>query len=207
MGGKSRKTQRRHHRRSGRTANVREVRQSFLIVCEGEKTEPYYFRSFDVINTVVEVVGAGCDPYCVVEKALENKKKVEEPYDQVWVVFDRDTFPPERFNTALALAKHNDIQVAYSNEAFELWYVLHFEYLHTGISRQDYMKKLDQHLGNPYAKNNKTLYDYLLRHQQQGIRNAEKLLQSYSPPRPEHDNPSTTVHLLVGQLNRFLRGQ
>ncbi len=204
---KSRKTQRRHHRRSGRTVNVRDVRQSFLIVCEGEKTEPYYFQSFDVINTVVKVVGAGCDPYCVVEKALENKKHAEEPYDQVWVVFDRDTFPPERFNKALALAKNNDIQVAYSNEAFELWYVLHFEYLHTGISRQDYIKKLSQHLGNTYTKNTKALYDYLLPQQQQGIRNAEKLLQSYKPPCPEHDNPSTTVHLLVKQLNRFLRGQ
>lgn len=27
----------------------------------------------------------------------------------------------------------------------------------------------------------------------------------YIPARPAHDNPSTTVHLLVEQLNRFCR--
>jgi leucyl-tRNA synthetase len=34
---------------------------------------------------------------------------------------------------------------------------------------------------------------------------AERLLAQYSPPNPAADNPSTTVHKLVEQLNRFAR--
>jgi hypothetical protein len=208
MAAKSRKTSHRQSR-SKRKTNVRDLRESFLIVCEGEKTEPAYFRSFDVLNANVYVVGAGCDPLDVVEKALELKEKAaeENPYNQVWAVFDRNSFPAERFNSAMERARNNRVQVAYSNEAFELWYVLHFEYLNTGISRQDYVRKLSRRLDNPYKKNSNGMYDALLPYQSQGIQNARKLLECYEQPCPERDNPSTTVHLLVEQLNRFLRGQ
>ena len=49
---------------SSRKVETREVRQSFLIVCEGEKTEPNYFRSFRVPKNVVEidVQGLGENP-------------------------------------------------------------------------------------------------------------------------------------------------
>lgn len=206
MAARSRKAPHRQNR-SKRKVEVRDLRESFLIVCEGEKTEPNYFRAFDVLNARVEVVGAGCDPLTVVERALELKQEAEDPYDQVWAVFDRDSHPPGRFNRARELAENQGICVAYSNEAFELWYVLHFEYLNTAISRQDYIRKLSQYLGNSYAKNSRTMYELLLSRQPQGIRYAKKLLQSYNPQCPERDNPSTTVHLLVQELNRFLRGE
>lgn len=46
-----------------RTANlsrrqgIREVKQSFLIVCEGEKTEPDYFKAFRM--TAAGIMGTG----------------------------------------------------------------------------------------------------------------------------------------------------
>jgi hypothetical protein len=36
-----------------------EVRQSFLIVCESERTEPDYFQQFRAPGLVVRVVGTG----------------------------------------------------------------------------------------------------------------------------------------------------
>jgi hypothetical protein len=48
----------RNERRRGRCGRIvgrREVRQRFLIVCEGEKTEPGYFRSFQVPGVVVDI--------------------------------------------------------------------------------------------------------------------------------------------------------
>ncbi len=190
---------------TSRNVNTREVRQSFLIVCEGEQTEPNYFRSFDV-NASVRVVGSGDNTMGVVEKAIELRE--DEEYDQVWCVFDRDSFPPERFNSALAKAKNKNINVAYSNEAFELWYLLHFNYYDTAISRHDYQKMLTELLDGKYQKNSKTMYEELESRQPDAIRNAKTLLlkQNY-PANPAWDNPSTTVHLLVEQLNRFLRGK
>jgi hypothetical protein len=139
----------------------------------------------------------------LVEEALELKS--QEAYDQVWCVFDRDSFLVENFNKAVELAKQKSIQVAYSNEAFELWYLLHFHYYNTGMTREDYKARLTKLLGHEYRKNSETMYEEIIQHQKTALRNAAKLLKQYAPPNPAYDNPSTTVHLLVEQLNRFVR--
>lgn len=191
---------------SPRKVDTREVKQRFLIVCEGSKTEPNYFRSFRVPKNVVEVHvhGFGEDPSRLVRSATDLKNKDGDDYDQIWCVFDRDSFPLENFNNAISSARSQGFSVAYSNEAFELWYILHFEYLNTGIPRKDYIRKLSRLLGKKYEKNSETIYDELLDRQLTAIKNAEKLLTEYDPHVPAKDNPSTTVHLLVQELNRFI---
>jgi hypothetical protein len=57
---------------SPRKLDLREVKQRFLIVCEGMKTEPYYFRSFRVPKAVVSVQGAAGDPTRLVNTANKN---------------------------------------------------------------------------------------------------------------------------------------
>lgn len=190
---------------SPRKTNIREVRQRFLILCEGEKTEPNYFRRFRVLINVVEidVQGVAKDPSKLVKEAKALKEK--EDYDQVWCVFDRDDWTPENFNNAISSAKKQGFKVAYSNEAFELWYVLHFEFLNAGIPRSDYCKKLDLYLNKKYQKNSEAIYDELLSKQPTAIKNATSLLKQYDPHAPARDNPSTTVHLLVQELNRFIK--
>ncbi|WGV24339.1 RloB family protein [Halotia branconii] len=188
-----------------RKVNTREIRQRFLIVCEGEKTEPNYFRNFRVPKNVAEinVQGRGENPSKLVESAKQLNK--QDDYNQVWCVFDRDSWTKEDFNNAMINAEAQGFQVAYSNEAFELWYVLHFQFLNTGIPRSDYNKKLTDLLGRPYKKNSDTIYDELLEKQFIAIKNAENLLKQYVPHIPSQDNPSTTVHLLVQELNKFIQ--
>lgn len=184
-----------------RRINFRDTRKRFLIVCEGEKTEPNYFRKFRVPSLVIDVFGEGYNTDSLVKITI--KKKKEDSYDEVWCVFDRDSFPAQNFNNALILAQNNNISVAYSNEAFELWYILHFYYHDSATSRKEYEKILTQRLGFEYKKNNPDLYDYLLSRQSDAIRNAEKLLNNYYPNHsPLKDNPCTTVHLLVQKLNK-----
>ena len=120
--------------------NHKEVHQRILIICEGTKTEPQYFKQFrfgiensgrrDRENTV-----------SLVEHALQYRKDHEEEnYDQVWCVFDKDDFPVADFEKAIRLARKNKMCVAYSNQAFELWYILHFEYSNTSMDRKSYIK-------------------------------------------------------------------
>lgn len=188
---------------SPRRVETRELIDRFLIVCEGEKTEPNYFNSFRVPKNVIDVRGLKANPSKLVEKAKELKE--QEDYDQVWCVFDRDSWTKEDFNNAIAKAKQEGIKVAYSNEAFELWYVLHFEFLNSGIPRSDYCKKLDRLLGYKYQKNSENIYQEIESRQSTAFKNAENLLKQYKNQNPESDNPSTTVHLLVKELNRFIR--
>ena len=145
----------------------------------------------------------GLDPSQLIERALVERQK--DDYDQVWCVFDRNSWPAQNFNSALVQARRNKIRVAYSNEAFELWYLLHFHYYDTGIQRQQYIQILEGLLGHPYAKNSATTYDELRSRQEDALHNARSLLAQYNPPDPANDNPSTTVHLLVEELLRFAR--
>ena len=131
-------------------------RRWFLIVCEGEKTEPNYFRSFPVDTKVIklDIRGEGRNTNSLVEKAIELKNGLEsDETDRFWCVFDRDKNPKnpndsQNFNSAITLARNNGIDVAYSNDAFELWYLLHFHFYNTGTSRKDYPDKLTKLLGH-----------------------------------------------------------
>ena len=200
---------RRHGRRAasfGRRVNTRPVRQRFLIVCEGTKTEPNYFKAFRAPGKVEAVVrGLGDDPLNLVNRAIELWNSDEYGFDQVWCVFDRDSVPADSFNAAITIVESKRMRVAYSNEAFELWYLLHFQECSTAIPRRDYITRQDEALRHPYKKNGETMYDELLERQEVAIKNAERLLARYSPRNPAGDNPSTTVHLLVQQLNKYAR--
>ncbi|MCC3598682.1 MULTISPECIES: RloB family protein [unclassified Microcoleus] len=187
-------------------------RRWFLIVCEGEKTEPNYFRSFAVDTKVIklDIKGEGKNTRSLVEKAIELKNDSEyDESDRFWCVFDRDingknSNDAQNFNAAMTLAKNNGIKVAYSNDAFELWYLLHFHFYNTGISRKDYQNMLTKLLGYEYQQNSETIYEELKNKQQDAIKHAKRLLMEYDRPNPESDNPSTTVHLLVEELNSFI---
>ena len=188
---------------SPRKVDTRNLLSRFLIVCEGEKTEPNYFRCFRVPKNIVDVRGLGDNTLRLVQKTIEIAKK--DNYDQIWCVFDRDSFPANDFNNALILAGQKGVRVAYSNEAFELWYLLHFHYYQTGISRHDYYDLLGKLLFKKYEKNSETIFEELEPYQLNAIRNAKRLLEQYDPSSPEKDNPSTTVHILIEELLKFAR--
>jgi len=189
-----------------RKTGSREIKQRFLIVCEGTKTEPHYFRSFHVPSVVIDVQGLGFSPLQLVDEAVRLRRQAaSDEYDQVWCVFDRDEWPADNFNGALSSARQHDVKVAWSNEAFELWYLLHFHYHDTAIPRSEYITRLSAQLGKPYAKNSRDMYANLEDRINTAVRNAERLLVQYDPSNPATDNPCTTVHLLVVQLRRFSR--
>lgn len=185
--------------RSPRVINIRKLRERFLIVCEGEKTEPLYFDDFRVAKSV-KVVGIGFNTVSLVQKAIEIRDESEDKFDQVWCVFDKNSFSNENFNSAIDLATRNEIKAAYSNEAFELWYLLHFRYSDSALSRDLYADMLSKFLGFSYNKQAPGMYDHLEDRRSDAIRNAHRLLTSYEPHIPARDNPCTTVYLLVQAL-------
>ena len=80
-----------------RRKDFKPTRKNFLIVCEGEKTEPNYFSHFRVPKIVCDVVGIGANTESLVKKAIELKNNATISYDNVWCVFDRDSFPAQNF--------------------------------------------------------------------------------------------------------------
>jgi len=194
---------------------TRGERYYFLIVSEGEKTEPNYFkdlaRQLPEKLVKVETEGVGMDPQNVVEAAIQfrEERKGNKPlpeFDEVWAVFDKDDFPDKNFNAAIEKGQQKNIETAYSNEAFELWYVLHFQYLDTAINRQQYIQILKKQLGT-YEKNDPLMYTKLQQNEKSdealAMKWADDLYDKLDTGNPAKDKPITKVYQLVKRLNEF----
>ena len=123
---------------------------TILIVCEGENTEPSYFDQFKLSLATIKTVGKGFNTVSLVKQAIELSKKGK--YEKVWCVFDADPKPDnpkqsQNFNAAIGMATTNGFGVAYSNQAFEYWLILHFEDHQGGLmNRDDYEKKINSYI-------------------------------------------------------------
>lgn len=201
-----------------------------LIVCEGEKTEPFYFEEMrvhlDLDSANIKIDGS-CDssPKSVVEYAQELffKERVKAGnYDRVFCVFDRDQH--ETFN--YALDKINSINVGLKNEgysevdvfmatrsipAFEYWFLLHFTpstkpYSPVGTKSvgDQVIDDLKIYLPN-YEKKQKGIYKYSIDNGLiEGAKAHSKRIFENSKSTGDID-PSTNVHDLVEYLENLKR--
>lgn len=194
----------------------RELVTYFLIVCEGEKTEPNYFKSFpkNVGKYIYDISfeGGGISTLKVVEKAIELRDNSKQKYDRVWAVFDRDSFKANSFNSTILKAKANSINCAWSNEAFELWYLLHFHNRITAMKRDQYKKAIEEAVNEKmrckkymfkYEKNDTKMYSLLKQvgNQSNAIKWAMELANANIGQNFANYNPQTMVFKLVEELN------
>ena len=128
-----------------------------LIMCGGE-TEEIYFNHYknkhknDLKNINVKVVAhKKSNPLAVVQAALAQKSD----YNEVWAVFDKDDFTD--FDNAIIFALDNEINCAFSNEAIEYWFFLHFENKTRAMSRSSLNNELGKKLGFDYDKGAETI--------------------------------------------------
>ncbi len=212
------KKKQRQQKKIDRIQNTQEELQRVILACEGSVTEKNYFQS--IFDNLIQTKGIAktsfviakhkhTDPKGVLQDLLEELKKDSE-FEHKWIVIDRDEMRPnggghslENFNGAISSAKAKDINIAYSNPSFEIWYLLHFEYRNTALHRDDVIKELNKYLD--YTKNSLTIYKEILHRQEMAIVRAQRLIDTHIGRKdtlsPACDNPSTTVHKLVQLLN------
>ncbi len=200
----------------------------FLIVCEDGNTEPYYFRKFEKYipeeTIFLRTVGTGRSSKGVVEQAILEREKLaieaNKDVDEVWTVFDKDDaekVPANaiRFNDAFKIAQEQKIKVAYSNEVFELWLLLHFCEINAAnpISRAAIYSKLEAeiqrfetHRSFVYEHGKTFVIDVLndLGDEKSAIERAERLLVEHKGKKAIDSNPSTAVHILVKRLRDLI---
>lgn len=211
-------------RPSGKKAyqeHSREQAKVFLIICEGENTEPLYFKSFPLGNATVDCYGLGRSKTALVNHVVENViHDRSNAGKEIWVVFDFDIKPDQQeqqkedYNQAIELAKKHGIKVAYSNDAFELWFLLHYQPLDAQWTRHQYYQKLSEYWGCNYEKEAKhhnfcrKIYQQLLddskSSQNEALSRAAKLMSAQNELAYADQNPCTTVYKLVAELNEYL---
>ena len=188
-----------------------------LIVCEGEKTEPYYFKnlmSIEKLSSVnISVIPSnGSDPVSVVDTAIKERKNQEKylPFNAIYCVIDRDKHP--NFNQAIDKANANDIKIIASHPSFEYWYICHFDFYRSPIIANGNKSAGDNCVSilnkswkrafkKDYTKNQSNLYALLLDKLEMAINNAKAGLEQAQ--NEGELNPSTQVYELVDYLKNI----
>lgn len=191
----------------GRQYKRLSLRKRYLIVTNGE-TEAAYLENYrGTTGPKIRIVRRLKDPGLLVKKTLaerERRAKQGETFHETWIVLDRDKDAVNNFNelqyqAALKLANENDIEVAFSDDSFELWYLLHYQDVTTPLPRKELIKLLEKHRGKKYEKGAKgDLYGEILHLRADAIRRATLLLRRADSQSPA--NPCTRIHILISRL-------
>lgn len=218
---KKRKVERKKRRHEFKSPKA----NSFLIVTEGERTEPYYFKGIqrqikekiggrvDVIEIpLIEIYGEGSGTGKLIEITDQIVKEAKIIYQNIWVVFDKDDFPD--FDKAIQDGINRGYKVAWSNQSFEYWLFLHFNYSDSALHRDDWNVKLNEifkerKLGDgTYHKNYEDIYNMVNIDDgvNSAIKNAKRRMGKFREGKdtPSEYNPGTMVHKLVEELKVYL---
>ena len=111
------------------------------------------------------------------------------------MVFDKDDFPENDFNSAILSARQNGFEVAYSNQAFEFWFLLHFNLYQGALHRSRYEKMLSTLLGFAYTKKSgvsSKMFNALFLKQEQAINHAKTIMKQFDGNNPAQQESSAT---------------
>ena len=203
----------------GRRASSVSSALAILIVTEGEKTEPNYFKAIkDRLKLGTAVVikhPEGTDPVTLTKEAIrlrdERQQKAKRSsdlieFDEVWVVFDQEKPGDHRralAKKALKLAAAEGIQLAASDPCFEFWLLLHGEFTTKGFKDCDaVVKALKKHWPD-YGKDQSPTPEFLTK-LPKAVAHAAKVRKHHADTNGD-GNPSTEVDLLARRLNEATR--
>ena len=151
------------------------------IICEGKETETLYFKHFRSRNCLVDIIPIS-SKHKAAEYLVKHAKSLisQADYypkdgDQLWCVFDCDDNKDSELQAAISYAEKHGYKIAYSNPAFEYWYLLHFEkrsgYLKDSAAVIDILKNKG-YLEN-YGKS-EDVFEKLQVHQAEAVQRAKE---------------------------------
>ena len=194
-------------RKLKRKKNTRAPYDRVLIVCEGSRTEPNYFRGIKRTHRLhtanIQILpSTGTSPLQVVECAEEifkngdlHKGIPKRAFDRIYAVFDRDTHAT--YANALAKATslngklQNDnkqpvkFQAIPSSPCFELWLLLHYQDASGLIASTTALTRLKTHLPG-YSKSATDIFDQTRDNLPAAYTRADQLRLHSSPTSTSH---------------------
>lgn len=194
----------------------RQERDKFYIITNGKRTEYNYFTLLKSMKSIydVKVEFTNSDPHGLVEYA---RQYVPES-NQVWVVFDVDnSYKEGRLESAILLAEKSKVKCAFSNLAFEVWLIDHFQKCDQYLDVDGHKRFLDKYLseqkvGLKYDKADDSILEkYFIPNYLTAVTNAKVVYQTRikehiekygenSRPPIWNWNSCTTVYRLVEAL-------
>ena len=221
---------RRNAQRKQRKCEERTPRaNSYLIVTEGARTEPLYLTGIknlieqniggtinvtSVDSPTIDICGQGASTSRLIDIAEKIVKESKIIYQNIWVVFDKDDF--DDFDQAIKEGEAKGYNIAWSNQSFEYWIFLHFNYSDSALHRDVWVDKLSAIFktynikNGKYEKNYGDLYEICDTYGsvKTAIANAKRRMKGFriGVDKPSQYDPGTTIHMLVSELLTYLKG-
>ena len=194
-----------------RKSSGRRVKKLLYLVCEGEKTEPIYFENFRTPECNFHIILSSSGRKNATGLVKEAIRKISAGSfdaahgDQAWCVFDVDENDDDELKAALSLADENGISIALSNPCFEIWYLIHYSFCSSKISRQDLLVKLDGHISGYHKKLD--VFSKLNGRLPSAVKNAQQLNEMHERAGVElistRSNPSTQVFRVIETITKI----
>lgn len=223
-----------------------DTKTTFIIFCEDTVSERVYFKFFETskikVNCVTNQKSMMKNVINAIHHCKEHDLLLEDENSfiegiHIWCVFDRDKEETQEkikkgnieFDLSIKNAEDFGIKVAWSNDAFEVWILLHFEKVHQ-IERVEVYERLTEifkSLPEPNEDLTKALcyqnFNYkeslksetnfrnivraeIIDKTNEAIERGKKLDKSYPQnTKPSEKAPCTKVYTLVEEL--LLYGQ
>lgn len=227
---------------------------TFIVFCEDGVCEPLYLKSLAVGNVKINVIDNSREGDTQVSKALKhclrdgNAKWIEGQYklledvkDLVWCVYDRDLKSESTekilmedcisFDHSIINAERVGLKVAWSNDCFELWILLHFEdvplepfhrsYIYERLTeicktlpdKQPFLDKVTANARFNYkdslkqSKKFSYILSYLKGSREKAMERAIALVQHHGGKPYHQRNPCTHIHYLVKAIVDASKGK
>ena len=178
--------------RKERVSRGKTMRPNYFVFCEGESEVAYTEMLRSHYRLPIHIIA---------KKTLQNVttalvERCKEVYvqtasDRTYLMYDLDVA-----EILERLQKVTGAELLCSNPCFELWLLLHYQAVKVQMSSEDCVKKLKT-VAKQYKKG--VLADEMVK---QLNDNASKAIERAKDLK-EYGNPSTTVYLLVKELDRL----
>lgn len=97
-------------------------------------------------------------------------------YNNPVIVIDKDALTKDDFDTILKEAVDSKIEVVFSNSAFEVWLLAHFEQITKGLlSANELKKRLSNYLRGDYKKGNPSQLRAIVKYFTQAFENTRNV--------------------------------
>ncbi len=201
------------------TRKTRVENKAVLIALEDTKSSKYYFEALikdkKLTGAIVFAKHIGTDPNNVLEAIIKHEREhPKEQYEKRWIIIDKDDWSKDQINGTIERSRALGICVAISNEAYELWILLHFKSITRFMSRTDLNRELNKifkdRFGVEYDKSSQDVYSFTVGLQATAIAHAKRLIERHNEVNdgiyPYDCNPITMIFELVECLNSLYEG-
>lgn len=194
-----------------RRTPTRTYRKTIYIFCNGHTEELYFsdFRDDLALASILIIPHASEYNRLSLVKQVRERDIKPDSATEIWIVFDVDDDPTGQTNEAVNLCKKLGYKAIVSNECFEVWLRLHFDYFDSAIHRSVLFDWMGQCFNCRYEDNKRIpTYPQLKAAQPTALRNARRLAATYDEHiPPARRNPYTNVYELVESLNALREPQ